>query len=333
MTQLLQVEDLVTEFPRRNGAPVRAVDRVSFSVARGETLGIVGESGSGKSVLIRSVLRILDAPGRVASGRVLFHGEDILALPEARMRQLRGSKIAMIFQNPAGSLNPVIPVGRQMIEAIRAHERVSPRAARTRAIETLTRTGVTGAEALLAARPFELSGGVIQRLMIAMALSCGPDLLLADEPTTSLDVTVQEKVIGALRQVQKDFGTAIIFISHDMGAISEISDRIMVMYGGRAVEQGGLVDILTAPRHPYSDGLIRSVPSAGVKPGDRLSAIPGYPPDLSRLPAGCRFAARCDYADAACAARDPDLARISAGRAVACHHPLPAPVATVGRHG
>lgn len=326
---LLRVENLTTEFPVRGGRVVRAVDGVSFDVATGATLGVVGESGSGKSVLIRSILRLVDHPGKIVGGRILFRGENLLDRSDAEMRGIRGSRIAMIFQNPAGSLNPVMTVESQFVEAVRAHESASRKAARDRARTVLAAVGVRDPDALLLRRPFELSGGLIQRIMIALALVCGPALILADEPTTSLDVTVQEQIVEALRQVQRDFGTAIIFISHDMGVISEISDRIMVMYGGRTVEQGDFRGILKAPRHPYTRGLIRSVPSPDLRPGEPLQAIPGHPPDLSRLEPGCRYRPRCERALAICAAEDPPLTLLARMRLVACHNPVEEPALAV----
>lgn len=319
---LLSVRDLTTEFPLADGRVVRAVDSVSFDLFPGTTQGVVGESGSGKSVLVRSILRILDNPGRVAGGSVTFRGEDIMQLGEAQMRSLRGRKISMIFQNPAGSLDPVTTVGSQFIETVQAHEKIGRRAALDRARGALAAVGMSDQDGLLARRPHELSGGVIQRIMIALAMVCGPDIILADEPTTSLDVTVQEQIIAALLTVQRDFGTAIIFISHDMGVISEISDRIMVMYGGRIVEQGTFRGVLTSPSHPYTNGLIRSVPDADIRPGQRLQAIPGQPPDLAALPVGCRYRARCERAGAECAVTDPPLEPVSPGRLSACHYPL-----------
>ncbi len=258
---LLSVRDIVTEFPLRGGEVVRAVDGVSFDLAAGTTLGIVGESGSGKSVLIRSVLGIVDAPGRISSGSIRFRGEELTGLSERRMRTVRGRKIAMIFQNPAGSLSPVATIADQFVEALRAHERVSRRAALERAGGVLKAVGLADADWILSRRPFELSGGLIQRVMIGLAMVAGPDLILADEPTTSLDVTVQEQIIDALKQVQRDFGTAILFISHDMGVISEISDRIMVMYGGRIIEENTMAEVLTRPTAPYTVELIRAVPT------------------------------------------------------------------------
>ncbi|CAM5761436.1 ABC transporter ATP-binding protein [Labrys miyagiensis] len=280
---LLSVRDLVTEFPLRNGTTLRAVDGVSFDLAAGSALGIVGESGSGKSVLIRSVLGIVDQPGRIAGGSICFKGKELTGLPEKRMRAVRGRQIAMIFQNPAGSLSPVATIADQFVEAIRAHERTSRAAALDRARHVLKAVGLRDADAILSSRPFELSGGLIQRVMIGLAMVAGPDLILADEPTTSLDVTVQEQIVGALRQVQRDFGTAILFISHDMGVISEISDRIMVMYGGKVIEEDGMEAVLTRPKAPYTIELIRAVPTfttngASAEPKPGISApIPAAP--------------------------------------------------------
>lgn len=258
---LLSVKDLVTVFPMPGGEAVRAVDGVSFDLSAGTTLGIVGESGSGKSVLIRSILGIVDKPGRVAAGSIKFRGRELVGLRESELRAIRGRKIAMIFQNPAGSLSPVATIEDQFVEALRAHERVSRRAAVDRAVNVLRSVGLNNAQEILLHRPFELSGGLIQRVMIGLAMVAGPDLILADEPTTSLDVTVQQQIIEALRNVQRDFGTAILFISHDMGVISEISDRIMVMYGGKVIEEGAMAQVLTKPQAPYTQELISAVPS------------------------------------------------------------------------
>jgi oligopeptide/dipeptide ABC transporter ATP-binding protein len=310
------------EFPIRSRATVRAVDRVSFELAAGTTLGVVGESGSGKSVLIRSIMRILDYPGRISAGSVVFRGEDLLAKSEREMRAIRGREIAMIFQNPAGSLSPVATITSQFLEAIRAHEHVSRSTALARARAALNAVGIEAPDSVLNKRPFEISSGLIQRIMIGLALVTGPALLLADEPTTSLDLIVQEQIMTTLRRVQSEFGTAIIFISHDMGVVSEISERIMVMYGGRTVEQGNLQEVLRTRRHPYTDGLIRSVPSSVVRPGMRLYAIPGQPPDLARLGKGCSFASRCGRVHEICRKEDPALSSITPERAAACHFPI-----------
>lgn len=260
-TPLLSVRGLVTEFPLSGDRTLRAVDGVSFDLNAGSTLGIVGESGSGKSVLIRSILGIVDRPGRISAGSITFRGQELTDLSERQIRKVRGRRIAMIFQNPAGSLSPVATIADQFVEAIRAHERASRNAALDRARAVLTAIGLQDTDAILASRPFELSGGLIQRVMIGLAMVAGPDLILADEPTTSLDVTVQEQIVAALRQVQHDFGTAILFISHDMGVISEISDRIMVMYGGKVIEQGTMQSVLTKPKAPYTVELIKAVPT------------------------------------------------------------------------
>lgn len=267
---LLSVRDLVTVFPMQGGTTIRAVDGVSFDLAAGTTLGIVGESGSGKSVLIRSVLGIVDEPGRIEAGSITFRGRDLVGLRDRELRTIRGRKIAMIFQNPAGSLSPIATIADQFVEALRAHERISRRAALERAGDVLQGVGLRNAPEILRHRPFELSGGLIQRVMIGLAMVAGPDLILADEPTTSLDVTVQHRIIEALRTVQRDFGTAILFISHDMGVISEISDRIMVMYGGKAIEEGTMRQVLTQPQAPYTKELISAVPS--FRPSERKSA-------------------------------------------------------------
>lgn len=274
-TPLLSVRGLVTDFPLVNGDVVRAVNGVDFDLNAGEILGIVGESGSGKSVLIRSVLGIVEKPGRVTAGSIRFKGQELVGLPEKSMRALRGRDIAMIFQNPAGSLSPVATIADQFAEALRAHERVTYKAAMDRATQVLTAVGLTDTAGILAKRPYELPSGLIQRIMIGLAMVAGPDLILADEPTTSLDVTVQEQIVAALRQVQRDFGTSVLFISHDMGVISEISDRIMVMYGGKVIEEGGMREILTTPEAPYTRELIASVPKfAATETPDLVKAPP-----------------------------------------------------------
>lgn len=276
---LLSVKDLVTLFPMPDGDAVRAVDGVSFDLMAGGTLGIVGESGSGKSVLIRSILGIVDKPGRVAAGSIKFRGRELVRMSERELRTIRGRNIAMIFQNPAGSLSPVATIEDQFVEALRAHDRVSRKAAVDRARGVLKSVGLNNAQEILLHRPFELSGGLIQRVMIGLAMVAGPDLILADEPTTSLDVTVQQQIIEALRKVQLEFGTAILFISHDMGVISEISDRILVMYGGKVIEEGAMAQVLTKPQAPYTQELISAVPSfeqvssqTGTAPMDATTA-------------------------------------------------------------
>jgi oligopeptide/dipeptide ABC transporter ATP-binding protein len=323
---LLRVEGLRTYFYLGRGKEVvRAVDGVSFDLAAGRTLGIVGESGSGKSVTARSVLRIVERPGRIVGGRIVFRGRDLLGLPEREMRRIRGGQIAMIFQNPAASLNPTYTFGNQLIETIHLHTGAAGRDAERKAIASLELVGVPDPEHVLRLFPFELSAGMVQRIMIAFAISCDPQLILADEPTTTLDVTVQAQILRSLAHVQRELGTALILISHNFGVVSQMADDIMVMYAGICVEYGPKRDLLLQPLQPYTQALIRSVPAAeGARP-QRLQAIPGFPPDLSNLPPGCPFAPRCPRAQEVCRRVRPELelAGASGRQKVACHFPGP----------
>ncbi|WP_428247906.1 ABC transporter ATP-binding protein [Ferrovibrio sp.] len=323
MTPTLKVENLETHFPTRDGI-VRAVDGVSFEVAPGEILGLVGESGSGKSITGFSILGLLDPPGHIANGRVLFKGEDIAQAKPARLRQLRGKSIAMIFQDPMMTLNPVLRVDTQMIEGVLAHEKISEAAARARCIETLKAVGIAAPEDRLQAYPHQLSGGMRQRIAIAIALLNKPELIIADEPTTALDVTIQGQILYEVRKLCRDTGTALIWITHDLSVVAGLADRVMVMYAGRIVETGSVAAVIESPRHPYTAGLIGSVPGAHGNTGQRgkrLFQIPGMTPPLLNLPPGCRFKTRCAHADAACEAI-PDLLPLAPGHDVRCWHPL-----------
>ncbi len=323
MTPTLKVENLETHFPTRDGI-VRAVDGVSFEVAPGEILGLVGESGSGKSITGFSIIGLLDQPGHIANGRVLFKGEDIAQAKPARLRQLRGKSIAMIFQDPMMTLNPVLRVDTQMIEGVLAHEKITEAAARARCIETLKAVGIAAPEDRLQAYPHQLSGGMRQRIAIAIALLNKPELIIADEPTTALDVTIQGQILYEVRKLCRETGTALIWITHDLSVVAGLADRIMVMYAGRIVETGSVAAVIEAPRHPYTAGLIGSVPGAHTNTGQRgkrLFQIPGMTPPLLNLPPGCRFKARCSRADAACEAI-PDLLPLAPGHDVRCWHPL-----------
>jgi peptide/nickel transport system ATP-binding protein len=320
---LLAVRDLSTHFLTRAGV-VRAVEGVSFTLDRGEILGLVGESGSGKSVTGFSLIGLVDPPGRIVGGSIRFDGQELVGLPQGAMRALRGRRIAMVFQDPAATLNPVLTVGAQMALAVRAHrdrhaQAHGGRDARGRAAAMLARVGIPEAAARLDAYPHEFSGGMRQRVAIAMALLHQPDLIIADEPTTALDVSIQAQILAEMRNLAKSFGTALVWISHDLATVSALADRVMVMYAGRIVESGPVGAVLRAPRHPYTRGLLDSLPSM-AKPGARLAQIPGSTPSLLALPPGCAFAPRCPRADAACAV-DPPLVEI-AGRPVRCHHPL-----------
>ncbi|MFO0625393.1 MAG: ABC transporter ATP-binding protein [Polyangiales bacterium] len=309
---LLSVRGLVTEF-RTDAGALRAVDDVSFDVAEGGALGLVGESGCGKSVTSLSILRLVQPPGRVAAGRVVFEGRDLMSLSEKEMRAVRGARIAMIFQEPMSSLNPVYTVGDQIAEAVLVHQRArTRRAARDRAAELLGLVGIPSPAERADAYPHQLSGGMRQRVMIAMALACEPRLLIADEPTTALDVTIQAQIMDLLRDLRARLGMAVLLITHDLGLVADFVDEVAVMYAGRVVERAPVRDLFADPRHPYTRGLLRSVPSYGANlTAARLPTIPGVVPDLRTLPAGCRFRARCDRATEACATREPPLYRVA----------------------
>src|SRR5579875_397004 len=314
---LLRVEDLRTVF-RGPGGDVPAVDGVSLEVRRGQTLGIVGESGCGKSVLSLSIMRLVPPPGRVAAGRILFEDDDLLRLPPRAMRDIRGNRIAMIFQEPMTSLNPAFTVGAQIIEAMRAHDRAASRAdLQSRAVDALDRVRIPAARRRLDDYPHQMSGGMRQRVMIAMALSCKPDLLIADEPTTALDVTVQAQILDLLRDLQAETGMAIILITHDLGVVAEMADEVAVMYAGRVVERSGGAAIFDDPQHPYTLGLLGSIPRVEEK-RERLLAIEGAVPPPFALPQGCRFHPRCVFCIPECTKADPPLVEITSGHRAAC---------------
>ncbi len=317
-TPLLEVQDLRTHFATRAGI-IRAVDGVSFTLARGEILGLVGESGSGKSVTGFSLIGLVDPPGRVVGGSIRFEGRELVGLKPAAMRALRGRRIAMVFQDPAATLNPVLTIGQQMTLAVHAHAGTTDRAARDLAARTLTRVGIPDAAARLDAYPHEFSGGMRQRVAIATALLHGPDLIIADEPTTALDVSIQAQILAEMKALARETGTALIWISHDLATVSSLADRVMVMYAGRIVESGPVAATLRAPRHPYTHGLLLSLPAL-AKPGQRLAQIPGTTPSLLSLPSGCPFRPRCPRATGICATDPPEVA--TPGRAALCHHPM-----------
>ena len=288
---LLQVKGLRTSFHTRDGI-VRAVDGIDFEVGRGEILGLVGESGCGKSVTSMSILRLVAEPGKIEGGEVIFDGQDLLKLPTGEMRRIRGDRISMIFQQPQSSLNPVWDVGRQIGEVLEIHRNMKRKAARDRALQLLRMVGIPDPERRIKAHPHEMSGGMAQRVMIAMALACEPELLIADEPTTALDVTIQAQILDLIRELRAETGTAVILITHDLGVVAEMCDRVAVMYAGEIVEQAETVPLFREPLHPYTRGLIDSIPVVGeIK--DRLAVIPGNVPNLIDLPVGCRFAPRC----------------------------------------
>ncbi|MCF3627711.1 ABC transporter ATP-binding protein [Thalassospiraceae bacterium LMO-SO8] len=315
----LQVDNLETHFFTKDGV-AKAVDGVSFSVGRGEIMGLVGESGSGKSVTGFSILGLVDPPGRVVGGRVLFQGRDLLTLDPEGLRQLRGNRIAMIFQDPMMTLNPVLRVDTQMIETVRAHDAsVSNDEARARARDALGQVGIPSPDERLKAYPHQFSGGMRQRVAIAIALLNKPDLIIADEPTTALDVTIQGQILYEAQKLCRETGTALIWITHDLAVIAGLADRISVMYAGRIVEQGDLGDVLDRPVHPYTRGLLGSVPGHNTR-GKRLYQIPGMTPSLLNLPRGCAFKDRCPHGDMACDVA-PEITTPLPGRAVRCAHP------------
>jgi len=316
---LLRVENLQTHFFTRAGA-VKAVDGVSFTLERGRILGLVGESGSGKTVTGFSILGLVDPPGRIVGGRILFNGRDLVPLPEAELRKLRGARIATIFQDPAMTLNPVLRIDTQMIEAVRAHEAVGEGAARARALAALAMVGIPAPEERLRAYPHQLSGGMRQRVAIAVAMMNKPDLIIADEPTTALDVTIQGQILYEVQRLCRETGTALIWITHDLAVVAAIADEIAVMYAGKIAEYGAADDVLDRPRHPYTAGLLDSVPSRNVK-GVPLAQIPGMTPSLLDPPPGCAFRTRCARASAVCAT-DPALS--GERHRYRCHHPLEA---------
>jgi peptide/nickel transport system ATP-binding protein len=316
---LLSVEELRTHFFTRAGV-VKAVDGVSLTVRRGEVLGLVGESGCGKSVTGFSVMGLVDPPGRIVGGRILFEGKDLAHLPEERLRTLRGERIAMIFQDPMMTLNPVLRIETQMTEAIRAHHpEVSQAEARARARDALAQTGISDAEARLAAYPHQFSGGMRQRVAIAIALLNRPALLIADEPTTALDVTIQAQILYEVQKLCRESGTALVWITHDLAVVGGLADTLAVMYAGRVVEQGPVDAVLDCPLHPYTVGLIGSVPSRNRR-GEKLQQIPGMAPSPLKLPEGCSFRTRCPRADACCADM-PALEPLLPGHLARCVHP------------
>jgi len=320
--RLLEVDGLRTVFRGARG-PVAAVNGVSFHIDAGETVGMVGESGSGKSVTALSLMRLIpDPPGRIAGGSIRFKGRDVLGLSARDLRDLRGKEIAMIFQDPMTSLNPMLRVERQMTEGIRLHLGLDKRAARDRAIEMLRLVGIPAAERRVRDYPHQFSGGMRQRVVIAIALSCNPALVLADEPTTALDVTIQAQILELMRSLTRELNTAVMLITHDLGVVAGMCERILVMYGGSIVEEAPRREIFYNPRHPYTIGLLKSAPRLDRPRGDRLPQIEGLPPDLSRLPTGCPFHTRCPFATELCRQTVPLLREVAPGHRAACHYDI-----------
>jgi oligopeptide/dipeptide ABC transporter ATP-binding protein len=320
---LLEVEDLRTWF-HADAEVARAVDGVSFSVAPGETLAIVGESGSGKSVTSLSIMRLIPIPpGENAGGRVRFRGRDLLTLSEGDMRRVRGNEIGMIFQEPMSSLNPLLTVGEQIAEVVRLHQGLSRTAARRHAIEMLARVNIPDPASRASEYPHRLSGGMRQRVIIAMALACCPALLIADEPTTALDVTIQLQILHLIRRLQAEMNMSVLFITHNLGVVALVADRVAVMYAGRIVEQGDVAAVFSSPLHPYTRALLRSVPrvrSDSRGSARRLLSIPGQVPSPSALPPGCSYASRCPLADELCCREMPPIVEAFPGHDVRCHH-------------
>ena len=316
---ILEIKHLSTHFSTRAGL-VKAVDDVSYVIERGRTVALVGESGSGKSVTSLSVMRLVQPPGKITGGEILFNGKDLLKKSDEEMRRIRGAEIAMIFQDPMTSLNPVYTVGDQIAEAVRLHERVSKREAWAKAVEMMGRVKIPDAGRRAKDYPFQLSGGMRQRVMIAMALSCNPELLIADEPTTALDVTIQAEILDLLRGLKDEFNLSMLLITHDLGVVAEAADRVAVMYAGRIVEEGPVRDLFYSPKHPYTEGLLRSVPrlsEEGLR-RRRLDTIEGTVPSLLDLPDGCKFAPRCVYRIEECTKGEIPLIAIKAERASRC---------------
>jgi oligopeptide/dipeptide ABC transporter ATP-binding protein len=322
---MLQVKGLKTHFFTADGV-VRAVDGVDFTISRGQTLGLVGESGCGKSVTSLSIMRLIAPPGRNVEGQILLDGTDLLKLEEDEMYSVRGNRISMIFQEPMTSLNPVFTVGDQISEAVLVHQKVSKEQAKKRAIEMLGLVGIPQPAGRYSAYPHEMSGGMRQRVMIAMALSCNPELLIADEPTTALDVTIQAQILELMKDIKERSHTGLLLITHDLGVVAEMADEVCVMYAGQIVEQADVLDLFKDPKHPYTQGLLASIPTLATDPAQRLNVIQGTVPNLLRLPVGCRFAGRCPFVMPVCREVDPLLGTLDDGRKVRCHlYPVSTP--------
>ncbi len=318
---LLRVENLHTRFHTRRGV-VRAVDGVDFTIGRGEVLGLLGESGCGKSVTSLSVLGLIPSPpGEIVDGRILYDGQDLLSLSPGRMRELRGGEISMIFQDPFSALNPVFTVGRQISEVLTCHGKAGKKDVREHSIHLLNEVGIPEPERRFDSYPHELSGGMCQRVMIAMAIACDPKLLIADEPTTALDVTIQKQILNLIHDLRQDRNTAVLLITHDMGVIAENADRVAVMYAGKIVEEAPVEELFARPSHPYTRGLLESIPDM-ERETQHLPSIPGFVPNLLDLPAGCPFAPRCKYADDACRAGLPPRIHLSSDHSLLCRKPL-----------
>ncbi len=320
MAKLLQIKNLKTQFLTQ-GRVIKAVDGVTYDVDEGETLAVVGESGCGKSVTALSVMGLIPwPPGKIVEGEILFQGKNLLELAPEAMRKIRGKEISMVFQEPMTSLNPVLTIGRQLTETLEAHLKMDGDDARKRAIEVMNWVGIPDPERRLAQYPHQFSGGMRQRVMIAMALACSPKLILADEPTTALDVTIQAQILALMKDLSREFGVAMILITHNLGIVARYADRVNVMYAGRIVEEGPAKAIFHNPKHPYTKGLLNSVPRLDQTRKTKLEPIEGQPPDLGALGQGCRFLERCRYSDEKCAAEDPPFFQVEENHWSACFH-------------
>ena len=324
MAKLLEISNLTTHFFTQDGV-VKAVDGITYDLEEGEVLGVVGESGCGKSVHALSIMRLVPSPpGRTVAGEVVFEGEDLLNMDDAEMRNIRGNRIAMVFQEPMTSLNPVLTIGRQLTETLELHQKMSKQQAKVRAAELLQTVGISDAGRRLADYPHQFSGGMRQRVMIAMALSCNPKLIIADEPTTALDVTIQAQILELMQDLARDFGTAMIIITHNLGVVARYADNVNVMYAGKIIETGSALEIYHNPKHPYTLALLNSVPRLDASERIRLDVIEGLPPDLVNLADGCSFAPRCKYVYERCIDESPVLEDALPGHTTACwrHHEL-----------
>ena len=320
---LLEVRDLRTYFHMPGGTVIKAVEGVNFTLKKGKVLGIIGESGSGKSVTSRAIMQIVDKPGKIESGEVIFKGEDLLKKSGKEMEALRGSQISLIFQDPNTSFNPYMTIGRQLEQAFRVHNKKAGKEECRQAVkDALKLVGLNNWEEIIKCYPCQFSAGFRQRIFIAMAMIFKPDLLIADEPTTSLGITIQAEIIQALDEIRKQVGNSVIIITHDFGVVSQFADDIFVMYAGRCVEYSPKKALLIEPRHPYTVGLLRSVPLLEARKTKRLKSIPGFPPDMANPPEGCPFAERCEWAQEKCFREAPELRSVGDGRLAACHYPL-----------
>jgi len=319
MEPLIDVRNLQVQFEVR-GVTLRAVDDVSFAIAPGETLGLVGESGCGKSVTASAIMRLIpQPPGKISGGQVLFGGKDLLTLSEAQMRSIRGNRISMIFQEPMTSLNPVYTVGDQVVEVVQLHQNLPRKEAMEKVVEIFRQVGIPAPEKRVSDHPHKMSGGMRQRVMIAMALACNPRLMIADEPTTALDVTIQAQILVLMNRLKADTGASILFITHDLGVIAEMAQRVAVMYAGKMMEYAGVVDLFDCPMHPYTIGLMNSVPAVS-RGRERLATIPGVVPSLFNIPEGCPYYDRCPDARQVCREKLPDMVEVAAGHYVRCHN-------------